>query len=59
VTTRQWQVLFQNKAFMFARLAQNLIMGLLLGALFWQIPFEQFYLSAMLINQVCWCIRCG
>lgn len=51
VTLRQWQLLVRNKAFIFARIAQNLIMGLLLGAAFYQVPFAQWYLFAMVTFQ--------
>jgi hypothetical protein len=52
VTMRQWIVISRNTAFIKARVAQNVIMGLLLGALFFAIPFNQWYLISMVLMQV-------
>jgi hypothetical protein len=51
VVKRQWQLLIRNRAFVIARIAQNLIMGLLLGAAFYQVDFSQWYLFAMVTFQ--------
>mmetsp|Transcript_44322 Transcript_44322/g.70888 ORF Transcript_44322/g.70888 Transcript_44322/m.70888 type:complete len:1597 (-) Transcript_44322:46-4836(-) len=42
---RQWMVLSRNKPFIIARIMQNLIMGLLVGALCFQLPFNQYYIK--------------
>uniref|UniRef100_A0A7S2SDN1 ABC transporter domain-containing protein n=1 Tax=Mucochytrium quahogii TaxID=96639 RepID=A0A7S2SDN1_9STRA len=45
VLARQWTVLKRNKVFIVARIAQNIIMGLLIGAVAFQLPYEQVYIK--------------
>jgi ABC-type multidrug transport system ATPase subunit len=52
VTVRQWQIISRNTAFLKARVMQNVVMGLMLGALFFSVPFVQWYLISMVILQV-------
>ena len=51
VVKRQWHVLTSNKIFIRARIGQNVIMGLIFGALMWQISFGNYYLKAGLVLQ--------
>ncbi|KAH9258577.1 hypothetical protein BASA81_003079 [Batrachochytrium salamandrivorans] len=51
VIRRQMMIMLRNKPFILARITQNIVMGLLTGALFFQIPFSQYYLIAMVLSQ--------
>ena len=42
VVKRQWHVITSNKTFIKARIGQNLIMGLIIGALMFQIKFADY-----------------
>ncbi|KAH9259532.1 hypothetical protein BASA81_001953 [Batrachochytrium salamandrivorans] len=51
VSKRQWAVMWRNKPFIVVRLLQNVVMGIIIGVLFYQMAFEQYYLVAMVLNQ--------
>ena len=52
VAVRQMTVMLRNRAFIIARIVQNIFMGLVLGAAFFAIPFTQWYLVAMVLMQL-------
>jgi len=52
VFKRQATILLRNRPFLMAVMMQNLIMGLLIGMLCFQLPFEQYYIKAALLFQM-------
>jgi len=49
VLKRQMRVILRNKAFVKARIAQNIMMGLIFGMLLWQLGFDEWFVKAMLM----------
>mmetsp|Transcript_7924 Transcript_7924/g.14521 ORF Transcript_7924/g.14521 Transcript_7924/m.14521 type:complete len:1594 (+) Transcript_7924:169-4950(+) len=52
VFARQWLVLKKNVLFIIGRAVTNMIFGLLLGALAFQLPFDQYYIKVGMLNSV-------
>ncbi|KAH9255622.1 hypothetical protein BASA81_006452 [Batrachochytrium salamandrivorans] len=52
VSARQFAVMARNVPFAVVRIIQNIVMGVVLGAMFYQMAFEQYYLVAMVLTQV-------
>lgn len=49
---RQARVLLRNRRFLGALLTQNIVMGLLIGLLCFQLPFNQYYIKTTLLFQL-------